>query len=79
MPMDNAEMQGTEKDGTKSNEYCKYCYQHGAFINPDMTLEEMKIIVREQMEKRNIESTIIGRAISSLPQLKRWRTPMASL
>ncbi|HET6990765.1 MAG TPA: zinc ribbon domain-containing protein [Bacteroidia bacterium] len=51
MPLDNKELLGTEKDGSPSNEYCKYCYVNGAFVNPDMKLDEMKVIVRTQLEK----------------------------
>lgn len=54
MPLDKPEMMGTEKDGTKSKEYCTYCYQHGAFVNPSMTLPEMTKMVKEQMEKRKL-------------------------
>ena len=79
MPLDNPELQGTEKDGSKSKEYCTYCYQNGAFINANMSLERMKILVKEQMEKRKIDASLINMAISSLPNLKRWRTKMASL
>lgn len=32
---------GTESDGSSSSTYCKFCYQDGAFTNPDQTLEEM--------------------------------------
>lgn len=76
MPLDKPEMMGTEKDGSKSNEYCVYCYQNGAFINPNMTLEEMKILVKEQMGKRKINTNLINMAVSSLPNLKRWRKPV---
>jgi radical SAM superfamily enzyme len=79
MPLDNPELLGTEKDGSKSHEYCKYCYQNGSFINPNMSLKEMTSLVINQMEKRNIDSKIIDMAVSSLPNLKRWRTKVASL
>ena len=74
MPLDKPEMMGTEKDGTKSKEYCTYCYQHGAFVNPEMTLPEMTKMVKEQMEKRKIDSSLVTRAVNSLPFLKRWST-----
>ena len=32
---------GTEKDGTPSQKYCTYCYQNGAFTEPDLTFETM--------------------------------------
>ena len=40
-PIDNVEDRGTEKDGSKSALYCKYCYQNGQFTDPNMTLERM--------------------------------------
>ena len=73
MPLDNPDLQGTEKDGSKSDEYCKYCYCNGAFINPNMTLKEMTSLVITQMEKMNIDSKIIDKALSALPNLKRWK------
>jgi radical SAM superfamily enzyme len=79
MPLDKPEMKGTEKDGAESNEYCIYCYQNGTFINPTMTLDEMKVLVKEQMEKRKMDSTIINMAVSSLPGLKRWRKKVTQL
>jgi len=63
MPLDNPEMSGSEKDGSQNKEYCKYCYQNGEFVNPKMTLAEMKI-----------DSGIINMAVSTLPNLKRWKT-----
>ena len=73
MPIDNVADRGTEKDGSKSNEYCKYCYQNGAFINPDMSFDEMKSLVITQMEKMNLPADIIQNSVRSLPNLKRWR------
>lgn len=31
MPMGAADLYGTETDGSKNTDYCKYCYEHGAF------------------------------------------------
>ena len=73
MPIDNVADRGTEKDGSKSSEYCKYCYQNGAFINPDMSFDEMKSLVITQMEKMNLPADIIQNSVRSLPNLKRWR------
>lgn len=73
MPLDNLEMVGTEKDGSKSKEYCRFCYQDGVFTNPNMTLEEMTSLVKTQMKKLQITQETIDLAVSSLPNLKRWR------
>jgi len=72
MPIDKPEFQGTEKDGSKSKEYCVYCYRDGAFINLKMTLAEMKELVKREMEKRRIEQPLINMTVNSLPYLKRW-------
>ena len=73
MPLDGKEMLGTERDASLNHEYCKYCYQNGAFINPEMTLDEMRAIVKTQMEKRKIDDSVTRMALNSLPNLKRWK------
>ena len=76
MPVDNPADKGTEINGAKSDQYCKYCYQNGAFTTPDMTLEQMKDMVIIQMKKRNIPENIIQQALNVLPHLKRWQRPV---
>ena len=73
MPIDSLADRGTEKDGSKNNEYCKYCYQDGALVNPEMTFEEMKSLVITQMKKMELPPAIIEKSVKSLPYLKRWR------
>jgi len=79
MPLDNPELLGTEKDGSKNHEYCRYCYQDGAFINPNMTLKDMTTLVITQMEKLKLDTKTIDLAISTLPHLKRWEHIKASI
>lgn len=73
MPLDNPDLQGTEKNGTKSSEYCIYCYRDGVFTKPGMSLKEMTSKVIAQMEKMSFHSKSIDLAISTLPNLKRWK------
>jgi hypothetical protein len=73
MPIDNLADRGTEKDGNLSSEFCKYCYQHGELINPEMTLDEMKALVVSQMKKMHLPESIIQNSVDMLPNLKRWR------
>lgn len=41
MPMgDTKDLYGTEADGSKSNDYCQYCYTQGAFT-VNCSMEEM--------------------------------------
>ncbi|MCK7557135.1 zinc ribbon domain-containing protein [Chitinophaga sedimenti] len=73
MPIDHPELAGTERDGSPSKEYCKYCYQQGAFTAPGLTMEEMQANITRQMAKRNLPAETTRLALNVLPRLKRWR------
>ena len=77
LPIDSMEDRGTEKDGSKSDIYCKYCYKDGAFTDPDMTLEKMMEIANTEMKKQNLPSHIIQQSINMLPHLRRWKGSFA--
>ncbi len=72
MPIDDPEDRGTEKDGSKSKTYCKYCYKDGVFTDPGMTLERMKEITKTEMKKRNLPDNLLEQSLRMLPGLKRW-------
>jgi hypothetical protein len=64
---------GTEKDGLLSAEYCKLCYDKGAFKEPNMTIEQMKERYIEAMQNMHFPRFIAGFfANKQLPKLKRW-------
>ncbi len=73
IPMDHVRDMGTEKDGSTCQDYCKYCYRDGSFMNPDLTFGEMKSIVTILMLKTYLPGRIIHQLLNSLPYLKRWR------
>lgn len=73
MPVSSLELLGTQKDGSPKKIYCKYCYENGHFTNPQITLEEMQTRIKSKMQEMEIDADTIGVAISSLPNLKRWR------
>jgi hypothetical protein len=77
MPMEKPELKGTNKNGSKNDEYCIYCYQDGAFIKPNMTLDEMKKLVKEQMSRMKLNDHLVTRALNALPHLKRWKVEAA--
>ena len=64
---------GTEKDGSKSNKYCSYCYENGEFTNPDMTVEEMKILVKGKLKEMGFPGFIAGMFTKGIPKLERWK------
>jgi hypothetical protein len=68
------EDRGTEEDGSKSDMYCKYCYQNGAFTETDMTLDQMMDIAETEMKKQNLPESIIQQSMNMLPLLKRWQS-----
>ena len=72
MPLENDLMLGTEKDGSRSRQYCKYCYQDGNFIHPEMTLGEMISLVKDKMKAMNLDQGLIDKTVESLPYLNRW-------
>ncbi|MDO6432848.1 zinc ribbon domain-containing protein [Flavitalea sp. BT771] len=72
MPLDSKAVLGTEKDGSASLEYCKFCYQHGAFVHPEMTLAGMEYRVRARMAKLDLPADLVNLAVGRLPFLKRW-------
>ncbi len=72
MPLNNEEVKGTERNGLKNDEYCKYCYENNDFKNTEINLEEMQIKVKNKMEKMNQPNYLIQKAINILPTLKRW-------
>ena len=40
MPIPDEEMHGTEADGSRSADFCKFCYDHGDFTAKGMTMDE---------------------------------------
>lgn len=39
---DSVTVYGTNKDGTDNYHFCAKCYQNGAFVNPELTKQEIK-------------------------------------
>jgi len=70
------EMYGTEANGNKSTDYCKHCYDKGAFLHPDITLEGMIEFVANMMVKDFGFSPedAMEQCKAGIPNLKRWKT-----
>ena len=75
MPLGKPEEFGTEANGSASQDYCCYCYQNGAFEEPDTTMEEMIAFcvdaVKEENPEGNLEE-VKAWLEEQLPKLKRW-------
>ena len=64
---------GSETDGSKSTMYCSYCYREGKFTAPDMTMEEMKALVKGKLKEMGFHRLLAGFFAMSVPGLKRWK------
>ncbi len=72
MPLKH-DLLGTEKDGSPSHDYCKFCYQHGQFTNPGISMDQMIEHMTGMMERKKIPEDILETAIARMPNLKRWK------
>lgn len=75
MPMGETDaLYGTEAGGEKSADYCKYCYENGAFTFSG-TMEEMIAICAPHMAEGNpgmTEEAAKQMMREFFPRLKRW-------
>lgn len=75
MPMgETNELCGTEADGSKSADYCMYCYADGAFTADCTMREMMEYCVRPMVDNIPGMTEAQARAImnENFPKLKRW-------
>jgi hypothetical protein len=65
---------GTKRNQGDSREFCRFCFQNGAYTDQDMTLEKMiEQSVRHMIsELRMPENKARALAKSFIPKLKRW-------
>ncbi len=76
MPMgETDELYGTEQDGSKSTDYCKYCYEKGTFTSDVTMEEEIEICVPILVEEKVCPTVEEARAMMRefFPSLKRWK------
>ena len=74
MPMTKDADFGTNKDETKNNEYCTFCYGEGKFTDEGITLEQkIEKNVQIAMKMGWPEEKAREMADGIIPKLKRWR------
>ena len=76
---------GTNADGSKSEEYCIYCYKDGAFTR-DFTMEEMADFCAQFVDEFNkntgqslTREEYKQQLLKYFPNLKRWQLPADEL
>ncbi len=75
MPLESPELHGTNDDGSRSEDYCHYCFTNGTFSKSE-TMEEMIESCIPFVSKGNPwpdEETARKAMLEFFPQLKRWK------
>jgi hypothetical protein len=74
MPFSRAEDYGTDRDGSRSTEYCFHCFQGGKFLDEGIPLrEKIEKNVRFGVQMGMPEEVARNMCETILPTLKRWR------
>ena len=53
--------------------YCSYCYENGDFTQPDITVDEMKALVKGKMKEMGFPGFLAGFFTKGIPKLERWK------
>ena len=75
MPLSNAEEIGTNADGSKNDDYCKYCFENGKFT-AECTMNEMieMCVPFVATAESGMTEDAARKMLSELfPTLKRWK------
>lgn len=73
MPINSNDLLGTNKDGSINNDYCKYCYENGEFIDK-VTMEEYIEMCSKYGKQAGMTNEEMKEHLKKLfPSLKRWK------
>ena len=72
MPLKDA-VKGSNADGSKSDSYCSYCYEDGAFTAPEATVEEMRQYSIKGMTERGWPRLVASFLTKNTGKLPRWQ------
>lgn len=75
MPMGSDEVRGTEKDQSRSEDYCHYCYKDGDFTKEETMEEMIETCIPFEIEAGIYpdEQTARNALLSYFPKMKRWK------
>ncbi|MDO5845992.1 MAG: zinc ribbon domain-containing protein [Methanocorpusculum sp.] len=76
MPMGTTDaLYGTEADGSKSKDYCQYCYDKGQFLFTGSMQDMIEFCIPQMVKVHPEMSAEDARNIMEafLPTLKRWK------
>jgi hypothetical protein len=65
---------GTNADGSKSSDYCSYCYVDGTFSSPEInTPQKMQEFCIGKMKEMGMSGFVAWIFTRGIPKLKRWK------
>ncbi len=64
---------GSNADGSISTVYCSHCYEDGKFTRPDITVDEMKTLVKGKLKEFGFPGIVAGLFTRNIPKLERWK------
>ena len=75
MPLEKPEDFGTAANGFRINDYCHFCYQDGAFTDPNISMQGMIEKCVGMMAQQGIMPAAQARALMGevIPKLRRWQ------
>jgi hypothetical protein len=53
--------------------YCSHCYRAGAFVLPDLTVEQMQARVLAKLRDVGVPESRVSRLTRRIPSLQRWK------
>ncbi len=74
MPLVEESDKGTNDDGSKSEQYCHYCFQDGKFTDEGISLEEKienNVKIAQELGMEEEDARQIAKDI--IPTLSRWK------
>ncbi len=73
MPIISEDLLGKNKDGSINNDYCKYCYKNGEFIDK-VSMEEYIAMCSQYGSQAGMTNAEMRQYCKKLfPNLKRWK------
>lgn len=73
MPLESDDQLGTEKDGSINQDYCKYCYKDGEFVDK-VSMEEYIEMCSQFGEQAGMTNEQMREYCKQVfPTLKRWK------
>lgn len=72
MPLAEDKDHGTNADGSKSEDYCVYCFKEGAFLSDDTMEQMIESCVPHMVSDTMTAEQAREQMQQNFPSLKRW-------